>query len=395
MPYFPWIISAVVLILENNSGAKALKRTVGPVSDLTFANLSRECNGSDPELFKWGKCPGLINCVYSKMEPNYSLGTNIGSNIAGLLPTILVLIGAPPLELLQTAILSPHRALATCCFTIGLPVTLFRQLRPLDQQLAQLNPLDPRVRKWKFSLSSLSKGPTKASKKHVLFKIVADMVILILTGIMVWKNISLNSYVMVSWRCEYSFLVIAWPAACVAWLLFAVSLLFIMKEEIVIHNTENPHIRYSIWKLMTLPYTLNMKPTSNTDSPQTQSLKSTNILLELREGTGPGAIQATICSVDMIQLEEKNIKSVIPVSRSEKYVSKDHSITVEITMPTDFGLRSWRTLETCIEIVAVGVYLYATFTLMSLTFLSSEKAMVFATQMAICLSLVRIFGLLF
>jgi hypothetical protein len=115
--------------------------------------------------------------------------------------------GSPPLELVQMAILSPHRALATCCFTIGLPVTLFRQLRPLHQQLAQSNPLAPRKREWTFNLSNLSKGNPK---KHFFFKIVADALIIALAGIMIWQNFGVNSYVMIPWHCDYTWLVLAW-----------------------------------------------------------------------------------------------------------------------------------------------------------------------------------------
>jgi hypothetical protein len=117
------------------------------------------------------------------------------------------LTGAPPLELVQSAILAPHRAIATCCFTIGLPVTLFRQLRPLHQQLANSNPLAPRIREWTFNLSNLSRG---SPKKHLLYKVLADALILALAGIMVWQNFGVNSYVMIPWHCEYTWLVLAW-----------------------------------------------------------------------------------------------------------------------------------------------------------------------------------------
>jgi hypothetical protein len=103
--------------------------------------------------------------------------------------------------------LSPHRALATCCFTIGLPVGLFRQLRPLHQQLAQTNPLAPRIREWTFNLSNLSRGHWK---RHMLFKIIADLMIIALAGIMIWQNYGVNTYVIIPWRCEYTWLLIAW-----------------------------------------------------------------------------------------------------------------------------------------------------------------------------------------
>ena len=48
-----------------------------------------------------------------------------------------------------------------------------------------------------------------------------------------------------------------------------------------------------------------------------------------------------------------------------------------------------------IETIAVGIYLYATFVLTSLLFLNADKAIVYATVMAICLSVVRILVVLF
>jgi hypothetical protein len=84
---------AVLILLVNANLANAVNRTVGPTYDPVFQNISRFCNGTDPRAFEYGYCGRLIDCVYENISPSFSLVLNIGGNIAGLLPTILVLIG--------------------------------------------------------------------------------------------------------------------------------------------------------------------------------------------------------------------------------------------------------------------------------------------------------------
>jgi hypothetical protein len=92
---------AVLIFLVNANLAKAaVNRTVGPVYDPVFQNISRFCNGTDPRAFEYGYCGRLIDCVYENISPSFSQVLNIGGNIAGLLPTILVLIGLHSLDFL-------------------------------------------------------------------------------------------------------------------------------------------------------------------------------------------------------------------------------------------------------------------------------------------------------
>jgi hypothetical protein len=175
------------------------------------------------------------------------------------------------------------------------------------------------------------------------------------------------------------------------WLLVALSFMFLMKESITIHNAEDSSITYSIWRLMTLPYTLQMKPNSKGIPPQLPKTTKDSS----SEGTTTETVQVATCSVDIIEVGSKGVERV-PISRTETFLSYgEHCITVKVIMPTNFGLRSWRTFEAFIEVMAVGIYLYATFVLMSLVFFTAQRAIVFAIQMSICLSFVRIFGLLF
>lgn len=71
------------------------------------------------------------------------------------------------------------------------------------------------------------------------------------------------------------------------------------------------------------------------------------------------------------------------------------TIVICISMPQEYGIRSWRWYEAILETLAVGIYLYATFVLSSTVFMSGEMALTFATTMTICLSGVRLLGSLF
>lgn len=184
--------------------------------------------------------------------------------------------------------------------------------------------------------------------------------------------------------------------------------MFTLKEKIIIHNAEDSTITYSIWKLMALPYTLDMNSSSKT-SPQRQAPspilpQTTNDLRPAGRAVKTYSTALTPSQDHAIEMTNSNStetlglnnSSALTLSRTETSISyQEHCITVQVIMPSNFGLRSWRTLETIIEVMAVGIYLYATFILMSLVFFTAQRATVFATQMAICLSFVRLIGLLF
>ena len=86
-----------------------LRRTIGPPNDARFITASKACNGSDRKEFEFAVCSLLIACVYEKLDEAFKASLSSGTNIASLLPTILVLIGG----------LSPARSFALA--TIWLP----------------------------------------------------------------------------------------------------------------------------------------------------------------------------------------------------------------------------------------------------------------------------------
>ena len=70
-----------------------LNRTIGPPDDKRFIYASNICNGSDPLNFKFGVCSILVACIYEHLDEAFKASLSSGTNIASLLPTILVLIG--------------------------------------------------------------------------------------------------------------------------------------------------------------------------------------------------------------------------------------------------------------------------------------------------------------
>ena len=84
------LISALSFLIPS---VLALKRTIGPPKDYRFIAALRICNGSDPANFKFAVCSVLIACVYENIDEAFKASLSSGTNIASLLPTILVLIG--------------------------------------------------------------------------------------------------------------------------------------------------------------------------------------------------------------------------------------------------------------------------------------------------------------
>ena len=65
-------------------------------------------------------------------------------------------------------------------------------------------------------------------------------------------------------------------------------------------------------------------------------------------------------------------------------------ITIRIVMPSNCGLRSWRSYEAFLESMAVGIYLYSTVVLTSTLFLNAVRAIRFSVFMALSSSYVKI-----
>ena len=172
-----------------------LGRSVGALTDQNTQSVAAQCNSLDPDSFEWGHCAGFIRCMLRILPADVIAGYQSWGDIAALVPTILALVGAPPLELVQLAFVSPHRALATCLFGIGLPQGLFRQLRPKMQELSDLNHEHPRERCWTIPAMVLGKSYCK----RIASSVAADATILGLGSMMLWRNWVVGNQVIITW----------------------------------------------------------------------------------------------------------------------------------------------------------------------------------------------------
>lgn len=210
MPLQHGTFKSLLLVAALATTSHAMTRYIGDPTDLTTQNVSQQCGGFDQNHFITGRCPSLMRCVLDNIPSDTAAGFQSGGAIAGLVPTILALIAASPLELVQLAFLSPHRALATVCFGIGLPSGLFRQLRATSTSLTDTKPNDPKTREWSFRLP-LKASPAKRPRwREAGLTLVVDILVLGLTAVAVWFNYRVSSRVMITWRCEYGFLVFMW-----------------------------------------------------------------------------------------------------------------------------------------------------------------------------------------
>ncbi|KAH8703447.1 hypothetical protein BGW36DRAFT_369351 [Talaromyces proteolyticus] len=286
-----------------------------------------------------------------------------GSNIASLVPTTLALIGnketkfeykmntadnfsgVRPIEIVKLALACPLRGLVLCVFGIGLPQGLFRQFSPHRLIQPDKQTSDPRVQRWIVPV------PTNHSAQGLWWlgpmrTVAIDIVFLALLAVMLWQNVTLGLQIVISWRCDYSFLLICWPIACVMWLMIAMMGLLILAKKIRIQHSEDPEGWERSWpELVQYPYKW----------PQSEYSRG-----------------------------------VIWGENSEARKSRglrDQAFEVEITMRFDYA---WEYYEAGIEILAVGIYLYATFVLTSSLFVSGQTAIIYMTVMVCCLSTIRV-----
>lgn len=107
---------------------------------------------------------------------------------------------------MQLAFVSPLRALATCVFGVGLPTGLFRQLQTHLPHLADKKPDEPTSRDWIIPVP----GRNKTGMFRLAKTIMIDVAIVALAGVMLWRHVALSLQTVVTWRCEYSWLLLCW-----------------------------------------------------------------------------------------------------------------------------------------------------------------------------------------
>ena len=154
----------------------------------------------------------------------------------------------------KKGLIAPHRALAIACFPIGLPVALFARLRPvrhgihsvwgdshrartsMDVEAVIVEGEDTQAKKDGGGIEKASKQGKTADGKaaddeaartlswdihfavlsttnrwtHLGVKAFSDVLIMALSGSMVYRNWVVNLLVMVPWKCETPIMTFAW-----------------------------------------------------------------------------------------------------------------------------------------------------------------------------------------
>jgi len=87
------VIGAVLSIQFAGSMAAVFRRDLGSGTAFLPQWIAL-CDGYNPANYSPRRCTFLIDCVYGKMTQVQVADTAIGDTLAGLLPTILVLLGA-------------------------------------------------------------------------------------------------------------------------------------------------------------------------------------------------------------------------------------------------------------------------------------------------------------
>jgi hypothetical protein len=185
------------------------------------------------------------------------------------------------------------------------------------------------------------------------------------------------------------------PIACMTWLILSFALLHLMKESIQIYHAQDPSIKYSIWELLSLPYSFDSKIFSERHT-SLSALPSHRGEVKATKSITADVIEPENGPHDLIHRQHQISPPILTMERSgTTLLYGNHRVAIRIVMPSNFGPRSWRCYEAIIEASAVGIYLYATFVLTSTLFLNADRAMIYATIMTLCLSAVRIMSILF
>ncbi|KAL9120449.1 MAG: hypothetical protein Q9187_002996 [Circinaria calcarea] len=362
-PYSPF---GVLTLFSVPVGA-AVNRAIGLASDARTQAAVQECSFKPNRTFNFGECSGLVKCVLDGLPSDISAGMQSGANIASLVPTILVIVGAAPLDLVQLAFISPHRAAATCMFGVGLPSGLFWQLQVHLPHLADKKTSDPRTRQWLIPV----RKPSRRGSSQLARTLLIDAAILALASVMLWRNITVGLQTVVTWRCEYSWLLTCWPMACLFWLIIAIALLHVLAESIQItYSEDSPGVRRTRLDLILLSYRAPRAKVS-TDGALEMAFSQTP-RSKVYANTGFNSKLVTYL--------------IIPSPHSPCKDSEPHFM-LTIKMRTE---NSWGWFESTIEALAVGVYLYATFVVTSSLFLSGSQAILYATAMILSMSAIRV-----
>ncbi|KAH6637194.1 hypothetical protein F5144DRAFT_569883 [Chaetomium tenue] len=297
--------------------------------------VSDTCHGNDPAQFLYHQCSEFINCFLHNTSEVLKADMAVGTTLVSLLPTILLLIAKPPMDLVQQGLISPHRALAMACFSIGLPQQMFSKLRPVLPGFWKLEGKEAnRTRVLEIPVPI----PTKRPFLPFASRVFTDFVVLACAGVMLWRTWAVSSWVMVPWKCESSILQFAWPVGCLFWMALVLPLLHVMSDNIEFINCLYPQTKYTWPQVFLLPYTQRFRPRMEDEM---------------------GGLSA----------EEQD---------------RMRCIRVVITMPYTSGFRSWLVYDLIIEILGSALYFYGTFVWLSCVFLTAVPAIGYVGATVAC-----------
>ncbi|KAI9784390.1 MAG: hypothetical protein M1816_000861 [Peltula sp. TS41687] len=344
--------------------------TLGSPSDKFTQNIVDQCLKNATLFQEYGRvpgferdhCPNLVDCVLSNLREVDKAGMAAAISIVALIPTVLALIGAEPLELVHLAFVSPIRALCTCLFGVGLPSNLFARLQRYSQSggSSTVVYVDDTDRRGPVQLL-FPLSPALRRRRTAFENFAFEILIIGLAAIMLWRNWRINSMVMVTWRCEYRLLLLFWPISCIGWAVLTVgSLLIIARKIEIVRQSDGRPSRKSWWTAFVAGFWVRGQRQERTVEEMTAK---------------------------PMQKPEDSVAFSLPACNDGGGDSDDERLALRIQMPSELHWRWW---NTAIQTLAVGIYLYATFVLASMMFLTGNEAIVYTTVMVICLSAIRI-----
>jgi hypothetical protein len=366
-----------------------ISRYPGGSKNVYVNDLGPKCNAKDPDSWGYGACSDLIRCIFQGLTDIQKSDTAIGTTILGLLPSIMLNAAAQPQDIVQLALISPLRGIATAAFTVGFSSGVFERLKPMG-----FISTEDTEKTWNIPLAHLGH---EWSWKHFCFKILADVIIVTSAGIMLWQTWLVNSAVLVQWLCQSPLMIFTWPLVSMVWVLIAVLLLYGMAEEIrFLHATEDE--QYAWWQVLILPYNLDVEHIPHWSFKwkhisllgprasrwlQRPSIKYTRTPITISPKlpvTAPGSSGSTTTI-------KQSFKLANPAQGTSHYY-----IRVVIKMPENSKVMSWDTYFIIIEAFAIAIYFYATIVLLSALFIGARGSVKFAALMAgLCVG-VRILG---
>ncbi|KAF4126966.1 hypothetical protein GMORB2_0703 [Geosmithia morbida] len=348
-----------------------------------------QCGADDPSRWEYSNCTDLMQCTLSNMADILKSDIAIGTTIPGLLPSILAVMAIEPDALVRLCLVAPHRAVAVASFSSSFPASVFFHLRTLQSQ-KRAGP--PGAASGASSSSSDDYGHTSLvplanhdklqggggalSWRHICIKLAVDAAAVVSAAAVMRQLWIVNRAVLVQWRCESPLMVITWPMACIWWLPVAVSLLYIMAEDVRFeHAVLGTDCRYTWWQVVTLPYTLDVDIQREWQPRWTgrPKLWGVELPVNLPRGLSYGLRSDAKARDRGERAARARLQCPDPASINK------HAVIMVVTMPDDSLWRTWRSYNFLISIPSLVIYFYATFVLLSAVFIGSVNSILFSS----------------